>query len=467
MTRVYKIRYLSPLLLSGILVFSCGDSAEPGPIIEEPIIVGAALPFSGPRASTGIQLERALMLAVEDVNRLGGVQGRPLQLIVRDSNSGSERGLTTIRSLLENDEVKYLIGPEEDELSVQLVRDIKANDVMQIIPAVTAPEISDSGSNGAWLRLTPSAYVMGCALATKAAADQVESTRTIAARDDYHLELSAAFASAFGTLGGSALPTVSVKDGEFSYEKAVRQINRFEADATLMLTYPATAATIIKEMGRSGQETRWYFSPMLRDDALLWNLPKGALTDAVGFSPTLSTDEECDYVAPTLSNGGAPPVQGDDGRWVYPDGGFQLELQTDIECSSNTASRFVAHYSERWGQLPLKSAHFYYDAVILLALGLEVAEAEGVHQPRPRELLEFIAEDKEGAKEVPWDQLEEALERAENREPLRYVGAAGEYMFDDRGQNIRTIIDTWVVNGEHRFVERESVACAYLGEFTR
>lgn len=399
----------------------------------EAIRIGAVLPFSGPFASTGIHLERALMLAVEDVNRAGGVDGRMLHLEVKDSNSGSARGLAAARELLEN--VSYFVGPEEDHMALGLVGDVKRLDRFHLQPAFTSPTITESGSKGAWLRLVPSAVAMGCALATKAVADGVVSTRTIAARDDYHLELASVFSSTFSSLDGRAYPTVTVSSGESSYKKAISQVNRFDAEATLMLAYPGTAATIIKEMSRT-QHVRWYLSPLLRDDALLANVPEGILDESVGVSPSLASDEEC-------------------GR----DEGLGGE-SNHVDCAADAAARFARYYSERWGVAePLSATHFYYDAIILLALALEQAAADGLSDPKPQALLPYLTDSSGGTERVAWDSLDEGLALARRGERLQYDGAAGEYTFSRRGHNLRAVVDTWVVDGQHRFRERESVVC--------
>jgi hypothetical protein len=204
----------------------------------------------------------------------------------------------------------------------------------------------------------------------------------------------------------------------------------------LMLAYPGTAATIIKEMSRT-ENVRWYLSPLLRDDALLANLPEGTVADSVGVSPTFASNAEC--------VGGLGGLGGDTGS---------------VTCEAGGADRFARHYAERWDvDSPLKAAHFYYDSIILLALALEQAAAAGESQPRPQVLLPYLTELSSGTEQIAWDSLDEGLALARNGVDLHYVGAAGEYSFNRRGHNMRALVDTWVIDGEHRFRERESVVC--------
>lgn len=414
-----------------LLLAACSDSpstADP----QGAILVGAALPFSGPRATTGFHIERALTLAIEDVNRAGGVAGRPLKLVVRDTNSGSERGLHELLALLYEDEVRYLIGPEEDHLALEVVRDVKGLDVMHLLPGYSAPTITDSGDAGAWIRLTPSPRAMGCALATKAYEDGIRIVRTIATRDDYHLEFSTIFSSTFGRLGGRAMPTVTVEAGASSYSSAVSRVADYEADATLLLGYPAAGASIVAEMAERGF-TRWYLSPMLHDEAFVWNAPEGLIDGSVGASPSLSHGSECEDIS--------------------------QDEAVVMRCGRASADAFIEHFAERWyGGHPLPVAHFYYDTVVLLALSLRAAEAAGLGDPRPGQLLPYIKLVSSGDDALSWQRLDEALARAAEQLPTNYIGAAGEYDFNDRGQNVRGVVSSWSIEDD-QIDEGDSVSC--------
>ena len=110
-------------LFACLSAFGCS-----GPVASEPtdsIQLGAILPFTGKEAALGRNIEQAMLLAMEDVNAAGGIDGTRLEVISRDSNSGSERGLNELLNLIYNDKVQYLVGPEETELADAIVQDVK------------------------------------------------------------------------------------------------------------------------------------------------------------------------------------------------------------------------------------------------------------------------------------------------------------------------------------------------------
>lgn len=424
---------VSRLALVSVLIAGCVASSGPP---EDAIVIGAALPFSGPLASTGQNLERAITLAVEDANAAGGVHGRPLYIEMRDSNSGSARGLDEILGLLYEDDVRYLIGPEENQLASELVRDIKGLDRLQLLPSFAAPGLKDPGTQGAWLLLAPPASLVGCVLATMAYLNGARTANAVAARDAYHTEVAIFFTSTFSALGGLALPTVTVAEGLPSYRRAVLQTQEYATDVSVLLAYPETAASLVSESAE-GADIQWMLSPLLHDEAFLWNVPGRLLEGAEGVSPSLNLAEECEL-------SGTP-------------------MTSRVPCRIGGARAFSDHFAVRWGgDRPLPAAHFYYDAVILLALALEYASAQGIEDPTPQELRGFIIELSAANSDdiVEWSSLEPALARM-SRVDLgvpEYHGAAGEYDFDRYGRNVRRFTSVYSVwNGA--FLQGQGVAC--------
>ncbi|WP_218060795.1 hypothetical protein, partial [Aeromonas sp. EERV15] len=160
-----------------------------------------------------------------------------------------ERGLYEILALLYKDEdkVHYLIGPEENDLAREIAPDVKALDVFHMLPGYAAPSIAHSETRGGWMRLAPTPFDVGCALAQMAVRDEVESVNSLAARDDYHANVSSEFTTQFVALGGRVLPSVTFTSGEPTYATKIKSAFGSDAGRTLLAAYPATASTIVTE----------------------------------------------------------------------------------------------------------------------------------------------------------------------------------------------------------------------------
>jgi len=81
-----------------------------GAIAAEPIKIGSVLSVTGPAAFLGDPELKTLQLYVDDINKKGGVIGRPLQLVHYDDGSDANKANGFAKRLLEDDKVDILVG---------------------------------------------------------------------------------------------------------------------------------------------------------------------------------------------------------------------------------------------------------------------------------------------------------------------------------------------------------------------
>ncbi len=80
-------------------------------LAADTIKVGAILAVTGPASFLGAPEERTLEMLVEDINKKGGVLGKKIELIVKDSGGSPEKALSFAKQLIEEDKVLAIIGP--------------------------------------------------------------------------------------------------------------------------------------------------------------------------------------------------------------------------------------------------------------------------------------------------------------------------------------------------------------------
>ena len=81
-----------------------------GAFAADPIKIGSVLSVTGPAAFLGDPELKTLQMYVEDINKKGGVLGRPLELVHYDdgSDAGKANGFT--KRLIDDDKVDILVG---------------------------------------------------------------------------------------------------------------------------------------------------------------------------------------------------------------------------------------------------------------------------------------------------------------------------------------------------------------------
>lgn len=81
-----------------------------GALAAEPIKVGSVLSVTGPAAFLGDPELKTLQMYVDDINKQGGVLGRPLQLVHYDDGSDANKANSFAKRLLDDDKVDIIVG---------------------------------------------------------------------------------------------------------------------------------------------------------------------------------------------------------------------------------------------------------------------------------------------------------------------------------------------------------------------
>lgn len=103
-----RLRSMVAALAAGVAVFGLAISGAA--YAADPIKIGLTGPFTGGSSSMGVSMRDGVKLAVEEVNKAGGVLGRPLQLVERDDEAKNEVGVQIAQELINKEGVVATLG---------------------------------------------------------------------------------------------------------------------------------------------------------------------------------------------------------------------------------------------------------------------------------------------------------------------------------------------------------------------
>ncbi|MBN8548974.1 MAG: ABC transporter substrate-binding protein [Deltaproteobacteria bacterium] len=95
---------------------------------EDPIKIGAVFSLSSWGALGGTQELNGLLMARDEINAAGGISGRPVQLIVEDTQSDLKSTAAAFRKLIDFNSVSAIVGPnwaEFTEVAVPIAESAK------------------------------------------------------------------------------------------------------------------------------------------------------------------------------------------------------------------------------------------------------------------------------------------------------------------------------------------------------
>ncbi|MBV9863077.1 MAG: ABC transporter substrate-binding protein [Alphaproteobacteria bacterium] len=84
---------------------------RPATAESEPIRIGFLPALTGPSSSTGIAMNRGTILAVDEINAAGGIGGRKIELITRDTQSDPTKAVNGATELTRRQKVNVVWGP--------------------------------------------------------------------------------------------------------------------------------------------------------------------------------------------------------------------------------------------------------------------------------------------------------------------------------------------------------------------
>ena len=102
------------LALAGIFVWGLATAAEP-------IKLGCLFDLSGPAGHIGTPSKYVAEMAVERINKEGGVNGRQVVLVYGDSESDAGKAALQAKRLIEKEKVAALIGPTRTESAMAIL----------------------------------------------------------------------------------------------------------------------------------------------------------------------------------------------------------------------------------------------------------------------------------------------------------------------------------------------------------
>ena len=105
MSRNLKIAIGAIIIIALIIIISTNQK----PKVTGPILVGVIAPMSGPGASLGEFAKNTVDMTVEKINKEGGVNGQPIQLVYEDDQCDPAKSVSAMQKLINVDRVKIVL----------------------------------------------------------------------------------------------------------------------------------------------------------------------------------------------------------------------------------------------------------------------------------------------------------------------------------------------------------------------
>jgi branched-chain amino acid transport system substrate-binding protein len=289
-----------------VLAMTCGAAvfAATSAFAAGTIKIGFPIPLSGPTAVYGEPILKGAQLAVSEINAKGGVLGRKLELLPRDSKANADEAVRLARELIIKNNVDFLVGTLTSAEAPAVSTVAKENKIVFIAPTSKSTILTDPQHLHPYIfRVSSNTDVEGLAAATLMARwKNVKHVATIAPDYAYGRDAIAAFIKALKKLR----PDITIVDQEWpklgqpDFTPFITAQMGKKPDAVMCDVFGGDFVTLSKQAGPRG-----YFKAI--DNRLVDGAEVGTTDEAQALGADYPFGITSDAYDPVIWAGAEPP----------------------------------------------------------------------------------------------------------------------------------------------------------------
>ncbi len=240
-------------ILSLLLIFSlpaCRQEGDP-----EPIRLGFVGSLSGRVSDLSVSGRDGALLAIEQFNKEGGLEGRPLHLLTRDDGHDREQAREVVRELIEK-EVVGIIGHMTSSMSRATFHLTNQEQVLMLSPTTSTSFLE--GRHDFFMRVFP-----GHRIETRALAEYIYNEEGIErlgvlydlSNHEYTVDWYSHFRKEYTGLGGNISASTPFSSGtEFSYNMVVERVLAHQPEGVVLISGGVDAGRFAQQFRKAGYE---------------------------------------------------------------------------------------------------------------------------------------------------------------------------------------------------------------------
>ena len=224
------------------------------PVSDEPFVIGAMDALTGVAESYGNPIQQAKLLAVEEINAAGGINGRMLEIVFEDSKCAAADAITAYRKLTDVDGVKIILGTTCSGAMLGAAPLAEGEGVIMLSASATSPDIATAGDY--IFRTAINDLQLGIDIGNTMWVDGVRSIATITESTDYAEGARRTSVARFEELGGTVVAAEAYATETIDFRSQITKLINESPDAILLTAQgEVSGGTIVKqarELGYTG-----------------------------------------------------------------------------------------------------------------------------------------------------------------------------------------------------------------------
>jgi len=231
---------------------AAAGGSEAAALDGEPIRIGMLTELSGPFAPWGASVRNGMRMAVQDINSEGGVDGQPLELVERDTQSTPEEGVTALRGMIERDGVVAAGGVISSDVGLATARIAEQEQLPLFMVKAGSSRILTADSRYTFRTCLPAAAMTMGPVASYLQQEGLTRAGAIIADYEWGQSVREAFDEQLGSAEGVETQVEVAPVPETDFTTYLRRLQGFEPDVIVATGHPPGSGAIVSQSADLG-----------------------------------------------------------------------------------------------------------------------------------------------------------------------------------------------------------------------
>ena len=233
-----------------------------GCIKKQPVKVGVVAELTGKQSELGINLRNGIQLAAEEINAAGGINGHPIELVIKD-DMGTPQGAENAENAVIDEGVVAVIGHLTSNQTVEGNKVTEERGVVLFSGTATTSLLSNK--KDLFFRTEPSNEYFADQFAKYIWQAQTISNMAIIYdidNDTYSIPMAETFESTFTALGGTVTKSIDFSGSETNdFSVIINNLLVPKPEGIFIIASPINTATIAQLIRLQGSDARLFSAP--------------------------------------------------------------------------------------------------------------------------------------------------------------------------------------------------------------
>ncbi len=214
------------------------------------IKIGFAGSLSGQYFELGMASKNGFELAIEKINKNGGINGMKIIPVIKDDESNLERAHEIINEFAK-EEVKYIVGLGTSNMTPVILKALAEYDMLFVSPTMSTPLLAQKDDN--FIRVTET-HLIEVKRISQFLSDNLEARKISVILDLDNEAYSKSYyenlVKDFEEFGGTTLKAYELTGDDRNYNEVCTNILKDDSDALVLITNTTDASNILQNLSK-------------------------------------------------------------------------------------------------------------------------------------------------------------------------------------------------------------------------